>query len=101
MTTNYNKVKTEGVEEFDRTFVSDSPDFPLEKFWKQTNEDTIELKKHKDFAFSLAEKVHKATLEDVYEKLDKNYLGYCREHNGLPYCKNCGLDLEELKTLTK
>jgi hypothetical protein len=59
------------------------------------------IEQYISFLSTFAEKVHKATLEDMYEKLDKNYLKYCREHNGLPYCKNCGLDLEELRNLMK
>ena len=27
----------------------------------------------------------------------KSRLKYCQEQNGLPYCKNCGLDEEDLK----
>jgi len=37
------------------------------------------------------------TPEEILDFIDKHYLAYCREQNGLPYCKNCGLDLDELK----
>ena len=84
---NYNKVKTEGVEENAKIIRA--------RFSKWEADFIISI------LSTFAEKVHKATLEDMYEKLDKNYLKYCREHNGLPYCKNCGLDLEELRNLMK
>lgn len=36
------------------------------------------------------------TLKEVLDYLQKNHLDYCQEQNGLNYCKNCGLDLEDI-----
>lgn len=38
--------------------------------------------------------------KEEFSKVIQKRLDYCREQNGLPYCKNCGLgegDLEKLK----
>ena len=37
----------------------------------------------------------------VLDFIDRKYLSYCREANGRPYCKNCGLDKEDLQDLMK
>jgi hypothetical protein len=95
---NYNKVKTEGVEAIEKRIFARHAEENGEFMYISLSMEKEELM---STLSTYAEKVHKATLEDVYEKLDKNYLGYCREHNGLPYCKNCGLDLEELRNLMK
>lgn len=36
-------------ERFDEKFVSDKPDFPFARYWNQDDEETLYLKKHKDF----------------------------------------------------
>jgi len=38
--------------------------------------------------------------EGFVEKV-KSRLDYCQKQNGLPYCKNCGLNKEDLKSLNK
>ena len=35
--------------------------------------------------------------EDIFKYLENNYIKYCKEQNGMPYCKNCGLDLVEME----
>lgn len=37
--------------------------------------------------------------DTILKLIDKYYLQYCREQNGLDHCKNCGLNIEELKKL--
>ena len=39
---------------------------------------------------------HKAELERIVNFIDKNYLEYCRQQNGMDYCKNCGLNKEDI-----
>lgn len=36
------------------------------------------------------------TLKEVLDYLQKNHLDYCKEQNGLNYCKNCGLSIEDI-----
>lgn len=36
--------------------------------------------------------------ERVIKLLKEKYLAYCKQQNGLPYCKNCGLDLAEIES---
>ncbi|MEK6879805.1 MAG: hypothetical protein AABY22_09375 [Nanoarchaeota archaeon] len=38
-------------------------------------------------------------LEEVSEKIDKYFLDYCRNQNGLSSCKNCGLDEDFINQL--
>jgi len=35
------------------------------------------------------------------EKIIKARLRYCQEKNGLPYCKNCGLNKKDLKLINQ
>lgn len=39
--------------------------------------------------------------EKILDFIDKNYLAYCREQNGMEYCKNCGLSKESLEELLR
>jgi len=90
MTTNYNKVKTEGVERFIkelsdkvRYFASDGQyekDSPEEKSYLDgvntatafMSIDLLGTPKSKGMLSTFAEKVHKATLEDVLEFLGED-----------------------------
>lgn len=38
---------------------------------------------------------------ELIDKIDKHYLEYCRQQNGRPDCKNCGLSRESLMELLK
>lgn len=52
----------------------------------------------KELAF--ISKVEQSAIERTKAKVEEiltPYLDYCLKQNGLPYCKNCGLDLEEVK----
>lgn len=57
----------------------------------------------KDFIRQTIQSEREQAVEKERERflkiIDENYLNYCRNHNGLPYCKNCGLDVDELKDL--
>ena len=53
--------------------------------------------KYTKIMVDLIDQSYQAGQQAVFDYIDKHYLEYCREQNGLPYCKNCGLDLEELK----
>ena len=51
------------------------------------------------FIHSLLSQTRQQTINEI-EKTIKARLKYCQEQNGLPYCKNCGLnekDIERLK----
>jgi len=37
--------------------------------------------------------------KEQVKKIIDLHLAYCRKHNGLPYCKNCGLSPDDLKLL--
>ena len=39
------------------------------------------------------------TPKEKLKKYIKECLNYCKEQNGMPYCKNCGLDKEALELL--
>lgn len=41
----------------------------------------------------------KAEILGEIEEVIRVRLNYCQEQNGLPYCKNCGLDIEDLEKL--
>lgn len=43
----------------------------------------------------------KEIIKTAIDLIEKEYLTYCKEHNGLPYCKNCGLSRESLEKLLK
>lgn len=103
---NYNKVKNEGVEEFNNTFELESQGcsecggtelidkreirFPKGKYYCEWD-----LKKIESFLSTFAEKVHKATLEDNTQEL-RNILNRCKTERGL------GVAIANyIKTLTK
>lgn len=52
----------------------------------------------KDIIRSLLEAEREKVLE-IIEKRIKFRLKYCREVNGLPYCKNCGLREEDVRDI--
>ena len=52
-----------------------------------------------DMSKFLTDKIVAETLSSVREKLQRECLDYCQAQNGLPYCKNCGLDLDLLNNL--
>ena len=55
-------------------------------------------KEIKIFIRSLLSQTRQETIEQI-EKTIKARLKYCQEHNGLPYCKNCGLELLDIERL--
>jgi hypothetical protein len=67
MTTNYNKVKTEGAEEFDKKFTDNGGGF--RNVWIYRDGGQKVIGEFKSFLSTYAEKVHKATLEDVREEI--------------------------------
>lgn len=53
-----------------------------------------EYKQIKDFITNCIQEER----ESVLKFIDENFLAYCREQNGRPDCKNCGLPpIEELR----
>ena len=51
-----------------------------------------------DLCLRIVSKTRQETIEQI-EKTIKARLKYCQEHNGLPYCKNCGLELLDIERL--
>jgi hypothetical protein len=52
------------------------------------------------FCKELEQEAYNRGVKEAKEKMVevlKPHITYCQEQNGLPYCKNCGLDLEEIK----
>ena len=49
-----------------------------------------------DTGLSIENSIRQQTLKEVLDYLQKNHLDYCKEQNGLPYCKNCGLSIEDI-----
>lgn len=52
----------------------------------------LEIEHHKEL-----EQAYWHGKNDLAERLDKHCLKYCREQNGMPYCKNCGISRELLQ----
>jgi len=44
----------------------------------------------------MKEEIRQQTLKEVLDYLQTHYLDYCKEQNGLNYCKNCGLSSEDI-----
>jgi hypothetical protein len=65
-----------------------------EKFKKQLLKIGFVLMTVKEYEQLLTEERRKA-VETVYKEL-QNAGSYCLQANGLPYCKNCGLDFPAL-----
>mgnify|MGYP007112091628 CR=1 FL=1 len=55
--------------------------FHYQSLWQETNRELQEAK---------------ARIKKL-ENIIKARLNYCQQQNGLPYCKNCGLDEDDLK----
>ena len=61
--------------EFDKEFVSKSPTFPFDRFWKQENSE--ELREHRDFVIKIANQVID---EMIGEEKDELQLDKEKEH---------------------
>lgn len=90
------KKDTSWEERFDEKYFS-----VYEKYPEYKESHSILLNDIKDFITKEIQKAKEDTIKEVIEKIDKNYLEYCRQYNGRNDCKNCGLNLEDLQTLLK
>jgi len=43
------------------------------------------------------QKAREEERSSIMKYLNDNHIQYCINQNGLPYCKNCGLDLKEME----
>ncbi len=63
------------------------------------NKQAIATQKIKGFTKKDMIKLREQAVKEILDFIDKHYLSYCRQHNGLPYCKNCGLSIDGLNKL--
>ena len=45
--------------------------------------------------------IRKQAQEEIFKILEEEQIKYCIEQNGMSVCKNCGLDVEELRKRVK
>ena len=50
-----------------------------------------------EYIATLIKEAEELGREQVYKALEEDEIAYCIAQNGLPYCKNCGLDVGELR----
>lgn len=86
----------------------DTPSETPEGFYSKDNNGVIKLKdetpewmgEKEDLEIIHQQEIKEAVEEErnnIFKYLENNYIKHCKDHNALPYCKNCGLDLVELK----
>lgn len=66
---------------------------------KQKESDRKEARQYLPLLSSTVSQALKEQRDTTLKLIDKYYLQYCREQNGLDHCKNCGLNIEELEKL--
>ena len=70
----------------------------LKKFVKYANLSNPQIEEIESFMRFYIQKALAQQREGFVEKV-KSRLDYCQKQNGLPYCKNCGLNKDDLKSL--
>ena len=78
----------------------------IEELWKSSEDAGQKTSSAQVIGTSAAEiilqKAVSQTRQETIEQIEKTIkarLKYCQEHNGLPYCKNCGLELLDIERL--
>lgn len=73
---------------------------PYAELTEQEKEsDRKETRNYLPLVSSAVSQALKEQRDTTLKLIDKNYIQYCREQNGLDQCKNCGLNIEELEKL--
>ena len=81
-------------QDFEQSVVEFDKDFVSGKFGNMSELVYVYIR---DFILSKLKLQREKDREDIFKYLENNYIKYCKEQNGMPYCKNCGLDLVEME----